>query len=148
MSLKYEDYFILHIINRFNGERSTSAVFHLLRGKRTSQTIQDGFLFQVHPYFQTLQHITRQELYHIVTELEKDNIIEQHQDLDPYILTPLGKEIIKKHKTKFVIPSGLNGWFYARLAQSFWEKLSLFIQTLSNLNAATLFSPCMRRFCT
>ena len=45
------DAIVLDILSSMKGERSPSAVYHLLKGKRSSQTIQDAGLFAVSKYF-------------------------------------------------------------------------------------------------
>jgi uncharacterized protein YpbB len=142
--MNYVDNYILHILNGFNGERSVSAVYHLLRGKRTSQTIQDGFLFHVHPYFQTLAHITRKELNGIINELENEALIIK-KDIDHYALTAKGKRELEAFREVQVIPSGLNGWFYGAMSAAFWKHLNLLIQTISHLHAGiSQFMPVTR----
>lgn len=144
MDLTYEGYFILYLLNRFQGERSVSAVLHLLRGKRTSQTIQDGFLFKVHPYFQTMPHITRQDLDRIMAELVKKEWVKE-QDADHYVLTRQGVMCLNDLRETYHIPTGLNGWFYGGSAKAFWNRLALLVQTISYLDAGNArFHPVTR----
>ncbi len=50
---------LLQIFQKLNNERTISAAYHILRGKRSGQTIQDIGLFQLHPYFGLLAKLPR-----------------------------------------------------------------------------------------
>ncbi|MGV3488952.1 MAG: helix-turn-helix domain-containing protein [Tuberibacillus sp.] len=132
--MTYLQFFILHILNAFQGERSASAIYHLLRGKRTSQTIQDGFLFQVHPYFGTLPHLSRQNIMSMINDLIESGLVAQ-RDADHFSLTEKGSNSMALLSSKCLIPDGLNGWFYGGLGRRFWKRLTQMIQTLSHLQA-------------
>lgn len=40
-------YTLLHCLKQLNGERTVSSIYYLLKGKRSSQTLQDGNMFRV-----------------------------------------------------------------------------------------------------
>lgn len=50
---------LLQIFQKLNKERTISAAYHVLRGKRSGQTIQDIGLFQLHQYFGLLPKLSR-----------------------------------------------------------------------------------------
>lgn len=50
---------LLQIFQKLNNERTVSAAYHILRGKRSGQTIQDVGLFQLHNYFGLLPKLPR-----------------------------------------------------------------------------------------
>lgn len=132
--LTFEQFLILSLIHRFRGERSASAVYHLLKGKRTAQTIQDGFLYQVHVYFQTLKSLTRQEWQALMEDLSRSGrwIL---NDGNRCLLTEEGLQALEAARSRFELPTGLDGWFYGRAAEKIWSRLSLLVQTASHLIA-------------
>jgi uncharacterized protein YpbB len=131
--LDFKSFYLLSILNRFHGERSWSAVYHLLKGKRTSQTIQDGFLFRVHYYFGTMTALSRDELLSAIKWFEAKELIKTI-NAEHYILTPKGCNELEVISQQYVIPTGLNGWFYGRQGKLFWSRLSLLVQALSHLS--------------
>lgn len=40
-------YTLLYCLKQLNGERTVSSIYYLLKGKRSSQTLQDGNMFQI-----------------------------------------------------------------------------------------------------
>lgn len=40
-------YTLLHCLKQLNGERTVSSIYYLLKGKRSSQTLQDGNMFRI-----------------------------------------------------------------------------------------------------
>ncbi|WP_096153704.1 helix-turn-helix domain-containing protein [Bacillus sp. FJAT-45066] len=131
----------LYCLNKFNGERSVSAIYHLLRGKKSSQTIQDGQLFQLHSLFGMLPSVTRESITDAVVKLEKHLLIIVNNE-GHYALTEKGQHTLIKFSDDFNLPTYLNGWQYHKLSLLFWKRFSLLIQTLSNiLNKYSNFLP-------
>lgn len=128
----YFHFLILYLIEKFKGDRSTSAVFHLLRGKRTAQTIQDGYTYGVHPYFNGLHTLAREEMDVVVNGLHKQGFVEE-MGLNQCVLTPLGSIELARLQQIYELPEGLNGWQAGSNSDRFWLRLSLTIQVLSHL---------------
>jgi uncharacterized protein YpbB len=120
---------ILNCLHQINSERTIYSVYHLLNGKKSSQTIQDAHLFSLKNYFGIYEHLTRDafdEIYHRMTEKEwLINDGEQH-----YSLTASGMTLLENKR----VPKYINGWKYHQITKIFWERLSLFIQVISNLS--------------
>ncbi len=53
MELTFLQTMILFCLQKINGERTIYSIYHLLKGKKSSQTIQDTHLFHLQPLFQT-----------------------------------------------------------------------------------------------
>lgn len=132
MSGSYLQTIILYCLNRINGERSIYSVFHILKGKKSSQTLQDGHLFQIAYFFQSYHFITREEFDKIIAQSELVNWIqpvkEQH-----YLLSAEGKKYLEKQLAEKPFPTYLNGWTYHSLTDAFWGRLSLLVQVCSNV---------------
>lgn len=122
---------VLECLRKINGERTIYSIYHLLSGKKSSQTIQDAHLFQLNQYFKTYSFLSREELDDIVKELELLELVSPLSDFH-YRLTEKGLNIVKTESKKHDFLLYLNGWHYQR-SDSFWERLSLLVQVTSNL---------------
>ncbi|MDX5474575.1 MAG: helix-turn-helix domain-containing protein [Bacillaceae bacterium] len=122
----------LYILNKLNGERSVSAIYHLLKGKKSSQTIQDGKLFGVHAFFGTLPNVSREQITEAIESLENDFLIILNNQ-GHYALTEKGQQKLTELMADLHLPPHLNGWQYHKLTNLFWRRFSLLIQTLSNI---------------
>ena len=128
--MQYFDVVLLYIFDRFKGERSLSAVYHLLTGKKSSQTIQDGKLFNIGQFFGVLKKLKRAKLDHHVFSLQQDGLIKPNEH-EGYIITSSGREIVASFLDSNPLPEYLAGWQYHQLSDVYWQRLSLFIQSLS-----------------
>ncbi|KAA0550301.1 recombinase RecQ [Bacillus sp. BGMRC 2118] len=128
IQVNYFPLVILYCINKLKGERSISSIYHLLKGKRSAQTIQDAKLYQLFQLFGVFPLLNRNELDVQISILMKKHAIE-HNAENSFIITERGKELL----TAFSLPSSLNGWKYSQETSNFWGRLSLLVQVLSNL---------------
>ncbi|WP_079509593.1 helix-turn-helix domain-containing protein [Mesobacillus jeotgali] len=132
MGITYLESVVLSILKRINGERTIFSVFHLLQGKRSSQTIQDAHLYKITAYFSTYPSVTRDGLERMVSRLQHKGLVEELAETK-VTLTSKGTEELKFHLSKCPPPEFLNGWKYHQVTESFWERLTLLIQVSSNL---------------
>ncbi len=128
--MNYIDGVLLYVLNRLNGERSISAVLHLLKGKKSSQTIQDAKLFKVSFLFGMLKHLNRSQLEDVTDRLLKEKWI-QPTNVEAYEVLPGGLEMLQQFLDTHPFPKYLNGWKYHHLSGQFWERLSLYTQSVS-----------------
>ncbi|MBN8208030.1 helix-turn-helix domain-containing protein [Bacillus sp. NTK071] len=128
--MEYLDGVVLFVLNRYKGERSLSAVYHLLKGKKSSQTIQDARLFDVSFLFGMLKHLNREQLEEATEHLVNAGSLEQ-TDRDRYVITSDGNGTLQIFLNSDPFPTHLNGWKYHHLADQFWQRLSLYVQSLS-----------------
>lgn len=112
---------LLHILQKYNGERTVFSAYHLLKGKKSGQTIQDVGLFDLQPYF------------HILPKLTKEIYSEQIKALE------ISGEIrIDEQQRVFVVqknteqPDYFDGWHYRGREHIFFARLQLIVQTISN----------------
>lgn len=119
---------ILICLNQIGSDRTISATFYILKGKKSSQTIQDIHLFDLTKYFCLFPDLTRKDYQRCLNELKKDNLIRFHDEFNVH-LTEIG--IITSQQQ--IIPK-LNGFKYGKNAQIFWKRFFLLTQTTSNLN--------------
>ena len=69
MELTFLQTMILFCLQKINGERTIYSIYHLLKGKKSSQTIQDTHLFHLQPLFQTYTNLSRNELEKISCQI-------------------------------------------------------------------------------
>ncbi|WP_141433369.1 helix-turn-helix domain-containing protein [Bacillus sp. 03113] len=124
---------ILHCLNHIHSERTIYSILHILKGKKSSQTIQDAHLYQLTPFFKTYPQLERSYLDRVVKKYEELKWLERDSD-EFYRLNNKGKQILKQMLKNQPIPIHLNGWKYHLLTTSFWERLSLLVQVSSHLN--------------
>lgn len=134
MVITYRSLLLLYCLDKLNGERTVYGIFHLLTGKKSSQTIGDANLYGLSRLFGTVKTITREQIQESTKILlSKQLIIELGNDQNKYIITPKGKAILTNTFKSLPIPSSLNGWKYNDTTSLYWQKISLLTQVLSNL---------------
>lgn len=128
MKMNYLDFVILFCLNKFNGERSISATYHLLVGKKSSQTIQDSSLFHLSKLFGIFPELERDQFTNSIDKIFANKFLDHS-----YKLTKEGLEHIENVEKRKPIPSSLNGWEYGNEAKMMWRRLTIFVQVVSNL---------------
>ena len=127
---------LLQIFHKLNNERTVSAAYHLLRGKRSGQTIQDVGLFQLHAFFGLLPKLPRATFDAEVTTFIQYGWLDM-QESGHYRLKKLGLQRAAQ------TPDFLcDGWHYRGNEHVFFARLSLVVQSLSYHRAGIRsFSP-------
>ena len=127
---------LLRIFQKLNNERTVSAAYHLLRGKRSGQTIQDVGLFQLHAYFALLPKLSRATFDEEVEAFKQNSWLEM-QESGHYFLTTSGMQ--RAEETPDFL---FDGWHYRGNEHVFFARLSLVVQSLSYQRAGIRsFSP-------
>ncbi|MBO0958119.1 helix-turn-helix domain-containing protein [Neobacillus sp. MM2021_6] len=119
---------ILYCLTQLNNERTIYSIFHLINGKKSSQTIQDAHLFSLKRFFGIYDTLTRASFDEIIQSMCKKEWI-KHLGKQQYSLTTNGQANLENNP----VPAYLNGWSYQPFTSLFWERLTLFIQVTSNL---------------
>ncbi len=114
------------LFNHLGGEKTPYAGFHLLRGKRSGQMMQDVAYYGVHPFFGILPKLSKAHFDAAIKELEHKRLItiDEHSILH---LTEEGKRLVQFART-----SHFDGWNYRGREEIFFARLSLIVQTLSH----------------
>ncbi|WP_233881148.1 YpbB family protein [Virgibacillus halodenitrificans] len=125
---------LLTCIKRLNGERSSSAIFHILKGKRSIQTIQDIHMYRLTEFYSSAKNIRKADFNKEMQKLLRQNLIKK-TDVEPkiatYLLTELGNEWLGKNIGSSSIHY-FNGLTYANTSLKFYSRLVLLIQTFTN----------------
>lgn len=130
---------LLQIFQKLNNERSISAAFHVLRGKRSGQTIQDIGLFQLHNYFGLLPKLPRATFDEAVSLFSQNSWLIM-QESGHYSMKKLGLQ--RAEQTPDFL---FDGWHYRGNEHIFFARLSLIVQSLSYQSAGIRsFSPISR----
>ncbi|MFJ7852689.1 helix-turn-helix domain-containing protein [Peribacillus frigoritolerans] len=124
---------ILYAIKKFQGERSIYAIYHMLQGKKSSQTIQDAHLFGLTDIFGTMPRFTRQQLNQNIEHSLKHDLINLTDKPDAYEISLQGERMLDDYFKNNPFPEYLNGWKYHNITPVFWGRLNLLIQTISHI---------------
>ena len=130
---------LMHIFAKYENERTISAAFHILQGKRSGTTMQDVGLYKLFPYFGIFRKFPRQEFDRLVQQLQHNDYIEI-EDSGHFRLLPKGRESLQEPFDLY-----LDGWHYRGNEHLFFGRLSLIIQALSHQAAGhKAFAPIER----
>lgn len=125
-------YILLYSIKQLKGERSVSAIFHTLIGKKSSQTFQDVHAYGLTSFFGIARSLTKEELLNEINRLSQKGYIYQNKDY--LLLTQEGVNFLNNRNALSPI-TWLNGTQYHQMDQVFWARFLLFVQTGSNIAA-------------
>ncbi|GAA0367146.1 helix-turn-helix domain-containing protein [Caldalkalibacillus horti] len=143
---------LLHMLQRMNGERTVSGCYHILKGKKSGQAIQDAALYGYKSWFGMLPRLTEHEWHAIVKDSIKRGYIQKVERIEDspevsysassqkkkefYDITPAGESLLAHAVSKFQISQrafyledSLLGYQEVIL---FWKKLQLLTQVLSH----------------
>lgn len=113
---------LYQILVTLNNERTVSSAYHLLKGKRSGQTIQDVGIFKLHMYFGLLPKLKRSLFDEAIVELQNQGIIHIEENGFYQMNTDMP---VENH------PYYYNGWRYRGNEHQFFSRLSLLVETLS-----------------
>lgn len=120
---------LLTIISKIDGERTIYAGLHLVRGKRSGQTLQDVEYYGLKAFFGILPKLSVERYDEAAKYLSDSGFIVTTEE-SVVILTESGRAVAA------TLPSyQFNGWDYRGREMIFFARLSLIIQTVSNVNA-------------
>ncbi|MEH7733853.1 helix-turn-helix domain-containing protein [Bacillus pumilus] len=130
MTLHYLDVMLMDSVYKLNDERSISAVYHLFKGKKSSQTIQDASLFELSRYFGCYPGFTRDQLNRSALKLEEKHYIRKNDET--LSITEAGQQMLHQHFSEKPMPAYFHGAKYHDKAKMLWMRLSLLVQVLSH----------------
>ncbi|MFX0570447.1 helix-turn-helix domain-containing protein [Bacillus sp. FSL K6-4563] len=130
MTLHYLDVMLMDSVYKLNGERSISAVYHLFKGKKSSQTIQDASLFELSRYFGCYPGFTRDQLNRSALKLEEKHYIRKTDET--LSITEAGQQLLHQYFSEKPMPAYFHGAKYHDKAKMLWMRLSLLVQVLSH----------------
>lgn len=132
--MNYLSTMILYGLEAFKGERTVYAVYHLLLGKKSAQTIQDGKLYRLSPLFQSFPYLKKESFSQYVKQLKDQKYIkEEEEEKDKWRVTEEGRAYLQEQLQRFPLSPYINGWRYMNISGLFFIRLTLLVQTLSHL---------------
>lgn len=124
---------LLKCLHKINGERSASSIYHLLTGKKSLQTIQDGELYQLSYLFKTLPKFSREQFHDSINELRKKEFIQPLTTKNYFSVTKKGILFYENIFRERPFPKYIDGHKYQDTAIQMWKRLTLLIQVVSHL---------------
>ncbi|QKY69225.1 helix-turn-helix domain-containing protein [Lentibacillus sp. CBA3610] len=124
------DYIIISCCSKFREGRSISAVYHLLKGKRSIQTVQDSHIYDLKHFYGIYQTLHKQDFDEYIQKLFKHNLLVLKGD-NVVLPTDRGMNWINEPAENVPVRY-FNGMEYNRKAPVFWERLLLSVQTMTN----------------
>ncbi|AIF45443.1 helix-turn-helix domain-containing protein [Virgibacillus sp. SK37] len=125
---------LLTCVKRLKGERSSSAIFHIIKGKRSIQTIQDIHMYQLTNFYSSVKNIRKADYNKEMQKLIRQKLIAEadvERRTETYLITELGNEWLERNSDSSSIHY-FNGLTYANTSLKFYLRLVLLIQTLTN----------------
>ncbi len=68
-------YLLLDLLHTIKSNRSPAAIYHILTGKKSSQTIQDLHVFQLHIYYRLLPNLSRQAFDEVINQIVDEGLM-------------------------------------------------------------------------
>jgi uncharacterized protein YpbB len=125
-------FLLMKMMKQIAGDRTIYGLYHLLKGKKSSQTIQDASMYGLLPYFRIVPSLTRVVFDQHVAYLHHQGYIKAKEN-QVYVVTESGLACLKEKERHTPFLSNLNGYKYSDMAATFWKRLSLLIQTTSHV---------------
>lgn len=119
---------LLKIMKQLNGDRTIYAGLHLLRGKRSGQTLQDVDTYQLKSFFGILPKLRIERYDEAVEQLKKCGFIITDEQSFVH-LTDKGHDAARRLRVFH-----FNGWDYRGREHIYFGRLSLVVQTVSNFS--------------
>lgn len=123
---------ILNCVNKLRGERTTSGIYHLLTGKRSSQTMQDAKGYHLDHFFGVYPHLLRDQLDQHVEEMTLEGYISFDNPSFP-LLTRKGEEKLSFYQGPPM--HHFSGLVWHDVLPDFMRRLTLLIQIVTNQSA-------------
>lgn len=126
------NYLILLAAHHVKGQRSTASIYHIFRGRRSAQTIQDAHIYQLTNLYSIYNQLKRKDFEQVLIHLIEQNYL-KIDDQDNAMLTKKGQLYLNDHRNDYPIQV-FKGIEYANKTRPFIARLFLTLQTYSNLS--------------
>lgn len=123
-------YIILYCLKQIKEERTINGVYHLLRGKKSIQVVQDAHLYGLKDYYGIYKTVLKTDFDTHINQLIKDQLIKDKEDAIVTI-SPLGEDYLKKTEI-MMLNYPFSGLRYTQADQQFLKRLFLLVQVLTN----------------
>ncbi|UOQ93614.1 helix-turn-helix domain-containing protein [Halobacillus shinanisalinarum] len=124
-------YIILECVLQMNGERTVSGIFHLLKGKRSSQTLQDARSYKLDQYFGIYPSLSKQVLQAFIKRAANEQLISIENEQFA-VFREKGSDYLSNYKGPF--PKYFSGMAEHGNVRDFQDRLQLHIQTVTHMS--------------
>lgn len=131
--MNFMQFVMLGCLQRIQKERTIYSIYHLLTGKKSSQTIQDAHLYHLTQWFKVFPKIRRTDYERSIAELAERGFILYDEPAQKADLTDKGTKALYCAGRMLPKPLCFNGWLYQDAAEMLWKRISLLVQTISHL---------------
>ncbi len=138
--LSFNRLLYLFLIQQFKGERSISGLLHLLKGKKSAQTIQDRLFYKVEPFFGAMPWITLEHINSQVRPMIDEGLVYENEK-EHFLLTLKGEEKLSRGNIEeslgnsfFLVPFVLDD-------RAYWIRLRLLVQVVSEFSHKQHYIP-------
>ncbi|MBA2173837.1 helix-turn-helix domain-containing protein [Halobacillus locisalis] len=121
---------LLTCVHHIQAERTISGIYHLLTGKRSSQTMQDAKGYALEGFFGIYKSLERHQLDHYFNQLEQKGMIETN-DQQFVHLTEVGEKGYQEIDASAI--AYFQGLTYHQMTPVFEKRLLLLVQTMTNI---------------
>ncbi|MFB4166355.1 helix-turn-helix domain-containing protein [Virgibacillus sp. JSM 102003] len=123
------DRIVIKCCSQFKTGRSVSAIYHLLKGKRSIQTVQDAHIYKLDNFYGIYKSLRKQNFDERIYKLISEGLIQLHDNSSAFP-TVLGYKLNEKESD--ISLDYFNGMKYSGLSSIFFERLVLLVQTITN----------------
>ncbi|WP_068671981.1 helix-turn-helix domain-containing protein [Oceanobacillus sp. Castelsardo] len=120
---------LLDCFQNIQAERSSSSIYHLLKGKRSIQTVQDAHIYSLDPYYGIYKNISKGYYDKKIQELVKGDLLEKVDEKEmTHNISHQG--LVWKNNQSYSL--FFKGLLYYDKTDVFIGRLLLLVQTLTN----------------
>ncbi|WP_404453215.1 helix-turn-helix domain-containing protein [Oceanobacillus kapialis] len=123
---------VLACCSRLSTDRTESAIYHIITGKKSVQTVQDIHLYKITKYYSIHKKLDRTAYNRTIAELSDEGLLTQHSSTFTLEITEKGKSWLLEQKDRLPFHY-FNGLKYKDAATIFLDRLTLLVQTFSNV---------------
>ncbi|MGP4107402.1 helix-turn-helix domain-containing protein [Virgibacillus sp. L01] len=124
------DRIVISCCSQFKSGRSVPAIYHLLKGKKSIQTVQDAHIYKLDNFYGVYRSLRKYNFDERIDKLLAEGLIYLDDDSSA-IPTPLGNDWLQKNSSNIPLHY-FNGMKYTGSATLFFERLVLLVQTITN----------------
>lgn len=123
---------VLHCSLQIQSERTISAIYHLLSGKKSIQTVQDAHIYRLEQFYGVYKSLTKESFDKKVKDLTDRKLLLELTGRDNVYIPTAAAKVWLDNKKKSLPFHYFNGLQYASVAIVFFDRLLLLIQTITN----------------
>ncbi|MGJ9456847.1 helix-turn-helix domain-containing protein [Oceanobacillus sp. CF4.6] len=124
---------ILTCVAKIQGERTVSSIYHLLKGKKSIQTVQDAHIYRLDKFYGIYSFLTKEKFNRKIKKLVESGLLNPIENQNSiFQLSNCGVNWLEEHKDQLKIEY-FNGLKYNETADIFYLRILLLVQTLTNI---------------